>query len=383
MEGQGASPRRRLALLIDAENISDAGLVRRLLDLLGRHGEVRIRRAYGDWSGERLRRWREALVQHAIQAMQVFPGAAGKNAADIALVVDAMDLLHGGGVDGFCLLASDSDYTRLVVRLREADRYVIVAGRDSTPLALRAAADLFVAVEPLGEIMPAAVLPSPEQPLPMPKPAPSLEPSARQTTDPVAIPVVAEEEPVLMRLVRKIVPATAETAGPAAAGMPEPPETPPLPVTNTDPKSQAEIRNLLCQALADGQWVTMSALGSALRQLVPGFSTAQFGFPKLWTLILAHGDLIDHRPGASGPIGEVRLTPAAVKPDPSPLLRQALASRAWMTLAAAGTAIRACDPGFDVKRYGHAQLQKLLRAHPQLVECRPASGTVQHVRLRA
>lgn len=378
MQGQGASPRRRLALLIDAENIADAGLVRRLLERLENHGEVRIRRAYGDWSGERLRRWREALTQHAIQAVQVFPVAAGKNAADIALVVDAMDLLHAG-LDGFCLLASDSDYTRLVLRLREADRFVIVAGRDTTPVALRAAADLFVAVEPLGEIMPAAVLPSPEQLLPMPEPSP--EPSARQTTDPAAIPVVAKD-PALMRPVRKIVPETAETAGPAAAGMPEPPEAPSSPVTSPDPKSQVEIRNLLCQALADGQWVTMSALGNALRQLVPGFSTAQFGFPKLWNLILAYGDLIDHRPGLSGPIGEVRLTPTAVKPDPSPLLRQALASRAWMTLAAAGSALRACDPRFDVKRYGHAQLQKLLRAHPQLVECRPASGTVQHVRLR-
>lgn len=382
MEGQGASPRRRLALLIDAENITEAGLVRRLLDLLGRHGEVRIRRAYGDWSGERLRRWREALVQHAIQAVQVFPAAVGKNAADIALVVEAMDLLHGGGVDGFCLLASDSDYTRLVMRLREADRYVIVAGRDSTPLALRAAADLFVAVEPLGETVPAAMLPSPEL-LPMPKSAPLPQSSARQPTDPAAIPVAATEDPALMRLVRQVVPVTAEAAEPTAVSRPGLPDPPSSPVASTDPKSQAEIRNLLGQALADGQWITMSALGNALRQLAPGFSTVQFGFPKLWALILAHGDLIDHRPGASGPIGEVRLKPAAVKPDPSPLLRQALASRAWMTLAAAGAAIRACDSGFDVKRYGHAQLQKLLRAHPHLVECRPATGTVQHVRLRA
>lgn len=179
MEGQGTSPRRRLALLIDAENIHDAGLVRRLLDLLGRHGEVRIRRVYGDWSGERLHRWREALVQYAIQAVQVFPVAAGKNAADIALVVDAMDLLHGGDVDGFCLLASDSDYTRL-----------------------------------------------------------------------------------------------------------------------------------------------------------------------------------------------------------APLLREVLTGKGWQVLSAVGQALRKLEPGFDVKHYGHAQLQKLLRAHPQLVECRPASGTVQHVRLR-
>lgn len=376
MQGQGASLRRRLALLIDAENIADAGLVRRLLERLENHGEVRIRRAYGDWSGERLRRWREALTQYAIQAVQVFPVAAGKNAADIALVVDAMDLLHAG-IDGICLLASDSDYTRLVLRLREADRFVIVAGRDTTPVALRAAADLFVALEPLGELPAAGLLPPPAF-------VPEPEALARERAEPAANSGSGQDS-IPMRLVRRVVAASEPIVMPEADDMPEPAAPPPLspaPGVTTDLPPQKDLRELLCQVLADGQWIAMSTLGSALRQLSPGFSTLQFGFPKLWTLVIAHGDLIDYRPGASGPVGEVRLKPSAVKPDPSPLLRQALASRAWMTLAAAGSALRACDPRFDVKHYGHAQLQKLLRAHPLLVECRPASGTVQHVRLR-
>lgn len=371
MEGQGTSLRRRLALLIDAENITDTGLVRRLLDRLERHGEVRIRRAYGDWSGERLRRWREALVQHAIQAVQVFPAAAGKNAADIALVVDAMDLLHDGDADGFCLLASDSDYTRLVVRLREADRYVIVAGRDATPLALRAAADLFLAVEPLGAQVPAAMSPPPE-PLPALMSLPTGNPAPIPAPTPAAVEAPVPDEPVTRHPVRTAAP----EAGAAKAGMP------PLAVPAAGPSAR-EFRAVMQSVLHGGAWMALSNLANEVYARLPGCSPKRFGHATFGKLVMAQGDLVEHRPNPETPGGEVRLRTKGCRSDAAPLLREALTGKDWQALSAVGQALRKLEPGFNVRRYGHAQLQKLLRAHPQLIECRPASGTVQHVRLRA
>lgn len=366
MQGQGASLRRRLALLIDAENIADASLVRRLLDLLGRHGEVRIRRAYGDWSGERLRRWREALTQHAIQAVQVFPVAAGKNAADIALVVDAMDLLHAG-IDGICLLASDSDYTRLVLRLREADRFVIVAGRDTTPVALRAAADLFVALEPLGE-------PAVDRLLPV-KPMAAVQLSFITDGDPAHSALT--QDALLKELAAGLGLQSGDVPSDASGS-----ETGTVAVPDTVPITADDIRKALRTVLSGGDWHSMSSLGNALRQQDARIRPKAMGFRTLGRLLAAQGDLVEMRPHASDPGGEARLRPVAARTDAAALLRAVLNTMHWLPLNQLGQALRKVEPGFDVKHYGHAQLQKLLRAHPLLVECRPASGTVQHVRLR-
>lgn len=109
---------RRLAVLIDADNASPkiaAGLFEEIATI----GEASVRRIYGDFSGTRLRGWSELLSAHAIMPHQNFAGTVGKNASDIALVIDAMDLLHTGRFDAFCLVSSDSDFTRLAARIRE------------------------------------------------------------------------------------------------------------------------------------------------------------------------------------------------------------------------------------------------------------------------
>ena len=139
----------RLALLVDADNAQSA----RIADVLkevARHGNAIVRRAYGDWTTPNLGGWKKILQEHAIQPIQQFPCVSGKNATDAALIIDAMDLLHTGALDGFCLVSSDSDFTRLATRIRESGRTVIGFGERKTPSAFVNACDRFVFVEILG-----------------------------------------------------------------------------------------------------------------------------------------------------------------------------------------------------------------------------------------
>jgi uncharacterized LabA/DUF88 family protein len=122
----------RLAVLIDAEN-AQASLVGELLAEISRYGVASVKRAYGDWTTATLRGWKAHLHRHAIQPIQQFTYTTGKNASDSALIIDAMDLLHSGNFDGFCLVSSDSDFTRLATRLRESGVAVYGFGESKTP----------------------------------------------------------------------------------------------------------------------------------------------------------------------------------------------------------------------------------------------------------
>ena len=136
----------KLAVLIDAEN-AQASVIGDLLREVARYGTATIKRAYGDWTTTNLNGWRETLHGLAIQPIQQFRYTIGKNATDSALIIDAMDLLHGGKVDGFCLVSSDSDFTRLATRVREAGLAVYGFGEKKTPRAFVAACDKFIYTE--------------------------------------------------------------------------------------------------------------------------------------------------------------------------------------------------------------------------------------------
>src|SRR5690606_15788027 len=114
---------------------------------IARYGTANIKRAYGDWTTTNLRGWKEVLHKLAIQPIQQFSYTSGKNATDSSLIIDAMDLLHAGGLNGFCLVSSDSDFTRLAIRIREAGLLVYGFGEKKTPEAFIAACDKFVYVE--------------------------------------------------------------------------------------------------------------------------------------------------------------------------------------------------------------------------------------------
>ena len=139
---------KRLAVLIDAENATPS-VMKELLEEVSRFGTALVRRAYGDWTTQGLKGWKEHLHRHAILPVQQFSFTTGKNATDAALIIDAMDLLHQGNVDGFCLVSSDSDFTRLATRLREAGKVVYGLGERKTPSAFRAACNRFIFLERL------------------------------------------------------------------------------------------------------------------------------------------------------------------------------------------------------------------------------------------
>jgi hypothetical protein len=136
----------KLAVLIDADN-AQAALITELLAEIARYGTATVKRAYGDWTTPNLSGWKESLHNLAIQPIQQFRFTVGKNATDSALIIDAMDLLHSGTVDGFCLISSDSDFTRLATRIREAGLSVYGFGEKKTPRPFVAACDKFIYTE--------------------------------------------------------------------------------------------------------------------------------------------------------------------------------------------------------------------------------------------
>jgi hypothetical protein len=138
----------RLAVLIDADNTS-ARIAPGLFEEIAKIGEASVRRIYGDFSGTRLKAWAEVLATHAIMPHQNFAYTTGKNASDIALVIDAMDLLLSNRFDGFCLVSSDSDFTRLAARIREQGVDVYGFGEQKTPESFRQACRRFIYTENL------------------------------------------------------------------------------------------------------------------------------------------------------------------------------------------------------------------------------------------
>ncbi|HQV38886.1 MAG: NYN domain-containing protein [Flavobacteriales bacterium] len=137
-----------IALLIDGDNAAPRRLAP-ILEEVSKKGTITIRRIYGDWTTTGMSGWKDLLNANAIQPVQQFAYTKGKNSTDSALIIDAMDILHGGMVDAFCIVSSDSDYTRLATRLREAGLYVMGVGEKKTPDAFVQACERFIYVENL------------------------------------------------------------------------------------------------------------------------------------------------------------------------------------------------------------------------------------------
>ena len=133
----------RLAVLIDSDNTT-ASLTTELLEEIAKYGTPTVKRAYGDWTTQHLAGWKDELLRHAIQPIQQFSYTRGRNSTDSALIIDAMDLLYAGNLEGFVIVSSDSDFTRLATRLRESGMTVYGLGRRSTPEPFVAACDRFI-----------------------------------------------------------------------------------------------------------------------------------------------------------------------------------------------------------------------------------------------
>jgi uncharacterized LabA/DUF88 family protein len=163
-----------LAVLIDADNVPH-GCIRGVMEEVAIYGTPTIKRIYGDWTSPNIGGWKGALLEHAITPVQQYGYTTGKNSTDSAMIIDAMDILYSGKTDGFVLLSSDSDFTRLAIRLREAGQKVIGIGERKTPSPFIAACDKFIYIEVIRDhqrnsqgkpAAPAALPEKPQEPIP-------------------------------------------------------------------------------------------------------------------------------------------------------------------------------------------------------------------------
>ncbi|MFW6157415.1 MAG: NYN domain-containing protein [Balneolaceae bacterium] len=143
-----AETTHKLAVLIDADN-AQPSIIEGLLAEIAKYGTANVKRIYGDWTSPRLRSWKEELLQHSIQPIQQFGYTSGKNATDSAMIIDAMDLLYTNRFDGFCVVSSDSDFTKLAARIRESGLVVYGFGEQKTPEPFVSACDKFIYTEVL------------------------------------------------------------------------------------------------------------------------------------------------------------------------------------------------------------------------------------------
>lgn len=142
---------KKIAVLIDAEN-AQYSVLGAVLAELSKHGHIVVKKAYGDWSSNHLKNWKQPLNELAINPVQQFSYTQGKNSSDAAMIIDAMDLLYSEQFDAFALISSDSDFTKLASRLKESQIYVFGVGEQKTPLAFRNACDDFISTEVLRDL---------------------------------------------------------------------------------------------------------------------------------------------------------------------------------------------------------------------------------------
>jgi hypothetical protein len=217
---------KRLAVLIDANNVSAVHLGP-LLAEIANLGVPSVRRMYGDWTTTQLRGWKDAAHLHAVQPIQQFAYTQGKNSTDSALIIDAMDLLHTDRFDGFCLVSSDSDFTRLATRLRESGVIVYGFGARKTPEPFVNACDRFTFLEVLAE------------------------PEVSKT-------VASPKRPTEKQL-------------------------------RGDAKLVGSLRRAIDAASDDNGWANLGAVGSTVRNQSPEFDPRNWGFAKLGDLVAAIG----------------------------------------------------------------------------------------------
>ncbi len=244
---------RRFAVLIDADNTSPK-ITAGLFEEIARFGEASVRRIYGDFSSTRMKSWAEILQKYAIDPYQQFAYTSGKNASDIALVIDAMDLLHSRRFDGFCLVSSDSDFTRLASRLREEGADVYGFGAQKTPESFRQACRRFIYTE---NLLPEAVA------------APREEGSAPDEN------------------------AAPRSLQPASAAVPI-------------------LTKAIALLEAEDGWVGLGAVGQRLSNIASDFDPRTYGFRKLSDLIRKTGAFdVEQRDGRTL---RIRAKPVQAKP---------------------------------------------------------------------
>ena len=265
----------RLAVLIDADNASRTAM-RDVMAEIAVYGTPTIKRIYGDWTTPNMASWKPILLENAITPIQQYSYTTGKNATDSAMIIDAMDILYTGSCDGFVLVSSDSDFTRLAIRLREAGKKVIGMGEKKTPNPFIVACDKFIYIEVIrAEAKAALATAEQEAPVPAAESAPA--------------PAKAEPAPPKAETAKGGKKSRKKAAEPTPAPAPEPepePQPAPAPAQKKVPK---EVVHLIADAMdmiadEDG-YAFMGELGNLLIRQQPDFDPRNYGFSKLTQLI--------------------------------------------------------------------------------------------------
>ena len=252
---------KKFAVLVDADNISHRK-IKDILDEIANYGTPTIKRIYGDFTNPKFAAWKEVLLENSITPIQQYAYTTGKNATDSALIIDAMDILHKEGVDGFCIVSSDSDYTRLASRIRESGREVLGFGEKKTPKPFIKSCDKFIYVEILGQTPPEKAAP------------------AKKKAD--AKRSAGAEAPV----------------GPAAETAGEKKPSPDAGHASTiirpfDDEFRTLLENTIDDAADDSGWASLGDVGSVLSKKMPDFDPRNYGYKKLSLLVRALSDAVD------------------------------------------------------------------------------------------
>lgn len=310
----GDDDQRRLAVLIDADN-AQASVIEGLLAEVAKFGRATVKRIYGDFTSQRLASWKDVLLKHSIQPIQQYAYTSGKNATDSSLIIDAMDLLYTQRLDGFCLVTSDSDFTRLAQRLREEGLTVYGFGERKTPDAFVQACDKFIYTEVLRRQDPGKALASPQATA-----ASTAAKAGGQSATPPAKKAAAKTAPKSGSAKVEPKPGNAK-ADPGGRGA----------VLASESNKAGAVGDLAAPPQAKATSVTEAT------------------------------DVNAPPPEAGSPL-----------PSPRELLEQAIDEcsdeQGWAHLGQVGSYLTKLRPDFDARLYGHKKLRDLVRAYPKSFE---------------
>lgn len=317
-------PARRLALLIDGDNVS-ATLLDKILSKTNEHGLVTIKRIYGDWTRPALNGWRTLLHDHAARPIQQFQYTTGKNATDCALIIDAMDILYSNRVDGFCLAASDSDYTRLAIRICEQGLFMMGIGGAQTPRAFVNACSLFFYTS-------------------------ELEPSNEAASDETAPTAV-----------------NGNGHGPSVKG------DDPLPL----------IKQAFASVVENGGWAKLSRLASQVRQLEPRFDVRNFGHKQFSHLLKAYPEtfrlqyrskrnitvkLLQQNQNGNGKSSSTQSDSGLSMASLKQAFGKAVQEKGWINLEVIRMCLSQIEPNMDTANLTAQDLSRFVKAHPEIFE---------------
>lgn len=327
---------KKFAVLIDADN-SSPKKIPAILQEVAKYGIASVKRIYGDWSSERLNAWREILLPHAITPIQQFAYTKGKDATDMILIINAMDLLYGGALDGFCIVSSDSDFTPLASRIRESGLLVYGFGENKTPNAFINACDKFIYIENLENGTDNTTQDSPPA---LPKNAKSAD------TNTIAPNAVPPQQP------QNLLPShhTANTQSKNTNNQAKP----------IDEATLQLIYKAIKDTADDDGWSNLSSLGNYLTAIKPDFDTRTYGRAKLSGLLVLL-DVFEIKQEGSQKYVRKRPSFSKFLNIAQKTIKQYRRINEWVYLNPLAIEIQKQHPDFDASEYGCKNIVELLK----------------------